>query len=384
VLERTPLTFDIPRIVDRGTDAGQLFAGNGVQYYDLCCGTGCTGLDGILLEEIFAQVAEMPLNTYAYETEFRDEAEDELRLMYPGYAFAFFSGGAECVEAALRVADVLVSPLRPPVTLSFTGAFHGKTFRAGRLGDMRHHGKHFLVANYERPTLPSPYHEPAPGGETGALIAPTTIIFEPMQTRNGVRPMSQTQMDELFAYAMQCGSIVIADEISTTIRSGYPLLSCANVTGYKPDIICVGKNIGQGIPVAVLGVRADHVDAAERVSLTSGFGGNALACVAVERTLHHIRVNNILEKIQKRGVEFLNALTAEVSDLVHQVVGVGFWFGLELKVEAIPVARALAHRHWIVSPAGPMSIRLSPPFELQDAIWFEFLSDLREVLSAEN
>jgi acetylornithine/N-succinyldiaminopimelate aminotransferase len=333
-------------------------AERGGVYHDMCCGTGCTGIqDGNLNARIISKFPAVPHNTYNYPTVWRQEAEAELEATYPGYDFAFFSGGAECTEAALRCAAALLGEDLGAETHAFKGCFHGKTWWTGILG-----GAH-MSPEYNQPIT---------------LRQPGIVIFEPMQTRNGVRVATHDFLRNLQYETNRTESIAIADEISTTIRSGHRLLTHELGGNWTPHIICVGKNIGQGFPVAVVGVRQDLCNKLLRrgVSLTSGFGGNPWACIAVKETLQYVRETKLLAHIQdsSQAMHKVLADTLRNNPAVEEVTGVGMWFGVRFvneKVRDQVVSRLLVNRY-IVSPCGVSSIRMSPPFSLGLNDWIDF------------
>src|SRR5688572_15221611 len=94
----------VPKVLSASPNSELLLTDDG-PVTDLLCGTSCVGLGFAtqLQAAIFARAMEVPLNTYDANTIWRDEAEAALRSVLPGYQFAFFSGGAEAVEAAIRI-----------------------------------------------------------------------------------------------------------------------------------------------------------------------------------------------------------------------------------------------------------------------------------------
>src|SRR5262245_56701703 len=123
--DRNDACDQVPMIT--GGHGSYLITGNSEYLLDLCSGTGCAGLghSSAVVERILGLAAGMqglPMNTYAYDTPWRKAAEDELSLVWPDYDFAFFSGGMECVEAAIRLCFSLRKDYMPAM-LTFDGCF---------------------------------------------------------------------------------------------------------------------------------------------------------------------------------------------------------------------------------------------------------------------
>ena len=339
---------------------GGLRTARGRRYVDLCSGTGGIG-GGIhpkLRTAIWDAVSSVPWNVYAYPNVWRERAESRLLRHFPLYDFAFFSGGAEAVEAALRVAHAVTGDAR---TLAYEGGFHGKSMGALSLHwrDASHFVHPYNVTGMEYP-------------EVGA------VFVEPTQTRNGVHIASEEFKVEINeAYETRGDTLVVVDEISTSFRTGH----FRNWPG-NPEIILLGKNFGQGIPVSILCVREDLVPMVKkRVSLTSGYGGNPIASVAITETIEYVRRHSVLDTIQQNGKRFgaiLESATSEFDDI--QIYQNGMWLGVQFTDPLIAAHHQsrLLDMGWLTSLADSQ-IRLSPPFDLPQDTMVDFSSDLNHV-----
>ena len=348
--------------------------GKGGEYYtsdgpklDLMCGTSCTGFgyDSEVQARILERAKHVPLNTYDYPSVWRDEAAEALAKLHPNYEFAFFSGGAEAVEAAIRVARNLVGNGRKKVA-AFEKCFHGKTFLTGLLTNGEE-SEYSTILPYEPPvTIPDDVF---------------AVVVEPFQCRNGVRIPAKAFVEQLIEEAEKKNVIIIDDEISTSLRSGYPLALRKAIPDYDPPIICLGKNYGQGIPVSLVGVRKDLAPKVS-VSLTSGFGGNPLACIAVTEAVNEVINTNALEMIRSKEQPFLEELKSLLEfDAVKDVRGFGLWFGIEFHDSNVAsvVAEELIGYGYVVGSVPPC-IRLAPPFDIDIEIWRTFVHIVQEVI----
>lgn len=350
----------IPQII--GGDR-HLYTTRDKQFVDLMCGTSCTGLGYLskVQQEILFEALLVPLNTYDYPTIWREQAEEQLRRLYPQYEFAFFNGGAEAVEAAIKIARD--SGYNKKIAC-FDGCFHGKTYLAGLLTDNVETDM-TTVLEYNKVPVQIPDDV-------------SIIVVEPVQCRNGVRVSSEDFMSALVTKANEKGVCVICDEVSTGIRCGYPLAINYFLPLYDPAIICLGKNIGQGIPVSLVGVHSDF--AQSKVSLTSGFGGNALACIAVTETIKELQRGRWFERIKSRGRAFYKSAVSQLNG-VESVRGLGMWLGITFASKELSqkVAEKLIERGFIVGSVPP-HIRLAPSFDLPGDIWLQFIDTVNSVL----
>lgn len=338
---------------------------------DMMSGTSCVGFgngSGIH-KRLLAAMRYTPFNTYDYPNAWREESDKWLRVLHPNYEFAYFNGGAEAVEAAIKIARDLVEGSRGLRELkkvaAFRNCFHGKTFLTGLLTNG--------VESEYTTVLPYSLDFEIPDD----VFA---VVVEPFQCRNGVVSPPNGFFEKLVADCDEKGVIIIDDEISTSLRSGYAL-AIKRELDYEPDIICLGKNYGQGVPVSIVGVRSDHVEDV-RVSLTSGFGGNPLACSAVRLTVSDVILGGYLESMRNYGTHFLDVLRSlEDLDAVREVRGIGYWFGIEFNNSdfAEYVAHELLRRGYIVGNVAP-TIRLAPWFNLETKEWDAFVATVRDVV----
>lgn len=258
-----------------------------------------------------------------------------------------YSGGAEAVEAAIRLAK---SYTRKFEVLAFWGGFHGKT--GGVLGLMGstfkqhwgplHPGLHLApYANCERCAFKMTY--PACGmycldfareviklNTSGALAA---ILVEPLQgTAGNVVPPPEF-LPGLMQIAREHDALLIADEMITGFgRTG--LMFGSNHFGVTPDIITIGKGMGSGFPVSGL-ISTPEIMQAEPYSkpsaASSSYGGNPLAATAAWITLETILQEKLVENSARVGAYLLKRLLdlKEKYPFIGRVQGLGLMIGVE-------------------------------------------------------
>ncbi|MGH7353095.1 MAG: aspartate aminotransferase family protein [Candidatus Rokuibacteriota bacterium] len=319
-----------------------------------------------------------------------------------------FSGGAEAVEAALRLAHAATG--RHEV-VGFWGGFHGKTGGVLPLlgSDFKHHlgpftpGRHLspyadcyrcplrltypdcgiACAEYLRDVI---RHQT--GGEIGA------IIVEPMQGTAGNVIPPPGFLRAIQAIAKEHGALLLADEMITGFgRTGR--MWGADHDGVVPDIMTVGKGVGGGFPLACV-VSTDALTSAKPWSnpsaSSSSYGGNPLASAAGLAALEIIVKEDLAANAERVGRVMLRRLEElkEKHRCVGEVRGKGLMLGIELvrdRATKAPLDRAVTRdlyqeclRRGLVAMTYAPSVRINPPLTIREEQALAGLAILDEAL----
>jgi 4-aminobutyrate aminotransferase / (S)-3-amino-2-methylpropionate transaminase / 5-aminovalerate transaminase len=321
-----------------------------------------------------------------------------------------YSGGAEAVESALRLAKSHTGRYE---FISFQGGFHGKTMGAlslmgstfkNQLGPMVP-GSHIVpYADCYRCPVKSTY--PGCGlacletgkrqvklSGTGAVAA---IIAEPMQgTAGNVIPPKEF-LPAVRAWAKELGALFIADEMITGFgRTGR--MWGVQHSDTEPDIITLGKAFGGGFPLSGVLTRDEIAQArpwSEPSGSSSSYGGNPLGAAAGAAALRIIEEERLVENAATVGALMLD----ELKEFVDRYPFVGFvdGAGLFLRVELVrdkatkePLPREVAGRIFdacvkrgLLTMAYAASFRIQPALTIDAATARNGLALLREVFDA--
>lgn len=258
----------------------------------------------------------------------------------------FFSGGAEAVEGAIRLAR---SYTRRIDVVGFSGGFHGKTAGALPISDV----------SWKHAVGPAPfgYHiapfpdvtrcEGTPNDCAGASLEAlrrligekaggrlAAIILEPVQGTAGNLVPPEGFLTAVREVAHDHGALFIADEMITGFgRTGR--MFGVDHDAVVPDILTVGKGMGGGFPVSAV-ISTDEIMAAEPFSLpsasSSSYGGSPLAAAAVLVTLQTILDENLTENAARVGDQLRDGLRAIASrhGTIANVRGRGLLVGFDL------------------------------------------------------
>ncbi|MHB8383505.1 MAG: aspartate aminotransferase family protein [Candidatus Binataceae bacterium] len=324
---------------------------DGNTYVDFYAGVAVASLghgNPRLAQALAKQSSRLIVGTFA--TKERAEAFRLLSEAAPGNLkqAQLYSGGAEAVEAALRLARSVTKKYE---VVGFWGGFHGKTMGVlGLIGDESKQGYGPLPGGrYQVPyadcyRCPLKLEYPSCGlacvdfarqqiknSSAGDVAA---ILVEPMQGTAGNVIPPDDWLPAIKSLAKDLGALLIADEMITGFGRTGKMWGVEH-SGVAPDAITVGKGMGSGFPVSGV-LLSKEIGAAEPFgkpsASSSSYGGNPLAAVAVSETLKTIRDENLVENSRTVGASILSRLRKlqEKYEFIGDVRGKGLLIGVEL------------------------------------------------------
>ncbi|MDW1498663.1 pyridoxal phosphate-dependent class III aminotransferase [Vibrio sp. YT-19(2023)] len=256
--------------------------------------------------------------------------------------------GADAVEAAIKLAKQTTGR---NTMFAFRGAYHGMT--NGTMGMMGNLGtkarRTGLMSDVH--FMPFPYNLRCPfglGGDEGAkasiryidrllnddesgIMKPAAIIVEPVQGEGGVVPAPAFWLRELRRICDEHGILLIFDEIQCGIgKTGYNF--AFEESGIVPDILCLSKAIGGGLPMSLLVINKQH-DTWKPGEHTGTFRGNQLAMVSGAKALEIIQRDSLVEHANIAG-QYLRYGLESIQKRVNciaEVRGKGLMLGVEIK-----------------------------------------------------
>ena len=260
-----------------------------------------------------------------------------------------FSGGAEAVEAALRLAR---SYTKKDHVVGFWGGYHGKTKGVLALSEVDwKHEVGPLPMGFHQAPYPDFYLNALPGESAETMMARcldhlkkqlnaevkgqvAAVIMEPIQGTSGNIVPPKGWVKEVCEIAHQAGALFIADEMITGFgRTGH--LFGVNYDSAIPDIMTCGKGFGNGFPVTAV-IAKDEIAKAEPWSkpsaASSSYGGNPLASAAALSSVSIIRDENLTENSAKVGAVLLKEAQKleEKYPFVMNARGRGLMVGFDL------------------------------------------------------
>ncbi|MEP6482128.1 MAG: aminotransferase class III-fold pyridoxal phosphate-dependent enzyme, partial [Rhodoglobus sp.] len=182
----------------------------------------------------------------------------------------------------------------------------------------------------------------------------------------------------------KAGGLFIADEV----QPGFGRLGTGmwgfDRHGLQPDIVTVGKPMGNGQPIAAMLARRELVDEFNSHSrYFNTFGGSSVSIAAAQATLDVLRDEGLMENARGVGRYLLQELRS--MGRFVEVRGAGLFIGAQLESEQVAVGavNALRERRVLLAASGPgndtLKIRPPLPFSMADAD--RLLTELHTVLA---
>ncbi|MDP2290739.1 MAG: aminotransferase class III-fold pyridoxal phosphate-dependent enzyme [Actinomycetota bacterium] len=347
-----------------------------------------------VVDAIARQAAQLNTNTRYLHRTILEYAErlaatfpDPLRVVY------FTNSGSEANELALRLARTVTG--RHDIVAVDWG-YHGNTndlveisaYKFNRKGGA---GK---PAHTHLAELPDPYRG-THGDDGPAYAASVAVAAEAARARNGGGPAAfiaesisgcggqvvfpTGYLAAAARHARDAGALYIADEVQVGFGRVGSHMWAFELQGVVPDIVTLGKPIGNGHPLgAVVTTPAIAAAFANGMEWFNTFGGNPVSCAAGMAVLDVIEGEGLQAHASHVGAHLLQRFTAlgERHEAIGDVRGEGLYLGLDLVVDratkepatalAAEVANRLRERGVLISTDGPFDnvIKIKPPLVL--------------------
>ena len=293
----------------------------------------------------------------------------------------FVNSGSEANDVALRIAQMATGHHGALVTRF---AYHGVTGATTDLSP-EEWPEGYMPAHVG---LLTPLGDPAGSGGPVAVVdglcaaghPPAVLFADSAFTSDGILGPAHEWLAGAVGAAREAGGLFVDDEVQIGFgRSGESLWGVTS-SQIEPDMMTLGKPMGNGFPVAAVLARADLVDPfIERTGFFSTFGGNTLACAAALALLYVVEQERLVERAATSGAHLRALLDSVVAR--HDAAGTARSWGLILGVDIVNGdgepdphgARQLVNRMRqlgvLIGTTGPWSnvLKIRPPLVFSDA-----------------
>lgn len=380
---------------------------DGNTYLDFSSGIYVTSLGHChpKVSEAVAHYARTLMNCHDFTTPVKMKLLEKMVSVLPEglSGIQFYDSGTTAVEAGLRAMRAVTGNFE---FISFYRDFHGKTMGAAscamvdRTQGMRAPGFFLVPRGYcyrcaFKLTYPEcqlhcvDFIETVIKNETTGRLA--GIVLEPIQGWAGSIVPPDGWIQKIRALCDRYNMLLFADEVLTCMgRTGR--MFAMEHWNTVPDVLTLGKSFGNGFPVTAMVIADKYKDALEKISASTSYGGNPMACAAALASLEVIEEEKLCEHAAKLG-EFMLSLLRRIQDrhsIVGEVRGKGCLLGIELvkdkeTKEPFEEAGRLVYQKafkkglaWV--PAGHI-LRLSPPIIMSEEVAARGLEIIEEAIT---
>lgn len=361
-----------------------LYDTNGRRYLDFYAGIGVNSLGYHYPAYVQAMQKQMATLTHVsnyFYTPIAVEAAEAVKKATQLEAVFFCNSGTEATEGALKLARkyyYLKHGKADSEIISFHHSFHGRSTGSVKLTGNPAYQKAFgpLIDGVCYATLNDIESVKSLINERTAAI-----IVESVQGEGGVYPCDKTFMQDLRALCNEHDICLILDEVQCGMGRTGTIMTYFQYD-ILPDIVCLAKGIGCGIPVGAFVANKKWAKAMEPGDHGSTYGGNPFACMAVKTVFDILEKDQILPHVQEVSQYLIQRLdeVVEQFDCVIERRGLGLMQGLVLNQEAKSVVKALLNDGVIVVTAGSNVIRMLPPLIITPQHVDEFIEKLKKIL----
>ena len=256
--------------------------------------------------------------------------------------------GADACEAAISLAKHVTGKR---TIVAFEGAYHGIHQGIVSLTSSRAYlrSSGTMRQGVFRLPFPYPYRFPFPAkegdeakvilrylehlleDEHSGLDDTAGILVEPIQGEGGYIVPTEDFLPGLREIADRFQIPLIIDEVQTGFARTGKFWGC-ELTNTSPDIMCVSKSVGAGLPLSVIAYRQEYDETLPDAFHLGTYRGNPVAMAAGAATIDYIKQENLANRAERLGGKTISEFNriAETSKNIGEVRGVGFMMGNEI------------------------------------------------------
>ena len=327
-------TSPSPMLVEVERAEGSFFyTPEGRRYYDLVAGVSVSNV-GHANREVVRAVQEQAAR-YMHVMVYGELVEApqvryaaRIASLLPGglESVYFVNSGAEAVEGALKLAKRFTGRTE---LISMRRAYHGST-----------HGSMSMMGAPEgeewkgafRPLLPDVQAiEFNDSAQLERITRRTAcVLVEPVQGEAGVRVPRPGYLEALRRRCDEVGALLVFDEIQTGLgRTGE--LFAMQKYGVVPDIVCLAKAFGGGMPLGAFIARHEIMDTLQSnptLGHITTFGGHPVCCAAGLAALEYLLDHHVVEQVEAKGALYEELLQGHPA--VREIRRSGLLLAVEL------------------------------------------------------
>ena len=379
VYNSTSHTIEIPNVV--ASEGVYLFDDKGKRYMDLESGVWCASVghrNARINDVIKRQITSVMHAGFCYSSDILEEAADSV-LSVTGFGkgkCVFLCSGSEAIELARQISKHVAGKKRS-MTLhdSYLGSYSSVTDR----------NRNWYIFNWEE-CKKCPSKDDCDGGCEKLRKIPGDIsefIFEPGSSSGFVRFPPKSLIRNIVGIVGSQGGKIIANEVTTGIGRTGKWFGYHHY-GIEPDMVAIGKGLGNGYPVSVIAINEGTVKNLENSTFRymQSHQNDPLGAAIANEVIEIIKDEELIPKAETMGAGFLDMLGPLKDNAnVIDIRGRGLMFAVDLCDEPTGdhVSKVLLQKGYIVGNRKSL-FRIDPPLTITEAEFGEFVRDFKMIL----
>jgi len=371
-------------VLDKG-EGMHLYDVEGKEYLDFMSGIGVFALgygNKAYNEALKEQIDKLIHTSNLFYNVPAVEAAKKLKSITDLDRVFFTNSGAEAIEGAIKAARkyaYLKDGCTDHEIIAMEHSFHGRT-----MGALSVTGKKAYREAFEPMIGHVKFANMNDIDSVKALVNKKTcaIMLETVQGEGGIYPADKEFLEQVYKICQEKDILLILDEIQCGMGR------CGSYFAWqqydvKPDIMTTAKAVGGGVPVGAF-ILGEKVAQASLVAGDHGttYGGNPLACCAINKMLDLFEESNIIEHVNLTGKyleEKLDELVAENACMLERR-GKGLMQGIEFDKPVGPIIQKALEKGLILISAGTNVVRFLPPLIVENSHIDRMISILKEAI----
>jgi acetylornithine/N-succinyldiaminopimelate aminotransferase len=368
-----------------------LFDDQGKAYLDFIAGIGVNvlGYDHPRVRRVLREQGSLLHTSNLYYHSYQGQLAERLAKAAGMSRVFFCNTGTESVEGALKLARAWQRTQgREDKTefVALVNSFHGRTMGALSITEQEKYRKPF------EPLIPGarfidPRHNHNDFAEAREVINERTaaVIIETIQGESGVRPVDEDFLKAVRDACDKAGALLILDEVQCGLGRTGKIFAFEN-TSVKPDVLCVAKPLGLGVPLGAFIVGEKAGDGLKAGDHGTTFGGGPLACRLSLEFMGMLQEEQLMRRILQVGNYFrkqLRQMQRRHPELIKEIRGLGLMIGVEMSFPSKSVVTKMLERGFVINCTHDTVLRFLPPYIIKKTEISSMLTNLEEVIVSE-
>ncbi|UCG52450.1 MAG: aspartate aminotransferase family protein [Candidatus Latescibacterota bacterium] len=370
-------------------DNCHLYDSDGKKYIDLESGVWCTSVghgNSRILRVLMEQSKRISHAGFVYSSRIvEDSAKEILSLVgFDGGRCVFLCSGSEAVEYGVRVAQTICErPLLMTMTDSYFGAYGSAS---------KKEENEWFCFDWEGCTDCPVSKSCDEDCERWAAIPRDRIggfLFEPGSSSGLVRFPPVKLIQSIVRTLKENDGLILANEVTTGVGRTGAWFGYQHY-GISPDVVAMGKGIGNGYPVSVTAFAPGAIGRLpdEPVKYAQSHQNDPLGAAVAREVIRIVEEEGLIERSRNIGAVLADGLEGIRTRTckIEEVRARGMMIALEMKDDAEGsfadrTQRELAHRGFVLARRPGLNVlRIDPPLTIEQGDIERFLETLEDVL----